>query len=66
MFYRTLVGFLRMSKPTTVAVPEVGESRVAITRIVVVLPAPFGPNNLPCVGFKANIRDRGCTVKNFG
>ena len=36
-------GSRRRSAPATVAVPEVGASRVASIRSVVVLPAPFGP-----------------------
>jgi hypothetical protein len=34
---------LATSTPATRAVPDVGASRVARTRSVVVLPAPFGP-----------------------
>jgi hypothetical protein len=40
---RTAAGLLRMSWPTTVAVPEVGGSSVVSMRRLVDLPAPFGP-----------------------
>jgi len=34
-----------MSNPATVALPEVGGSKVVSILITVVLPAPFGPNS---------------------
>ena len=43
MVRRTAAGSRATSCPATVAVPDVGESRVPSIRIVVVLPAPFGP-----------------------
>src|SRR5688572_17640062 len=42
---RTSAGRVRMSKPTTRAVPDVGGMRVVSMRRLVDLPAPFGPRN---------------------
>ena len=42
---RTLLGSRTMSKPLTVAEPDVGLSMVQSIETVVVLPAPFGPSN---------------------
>src|ERR1700737_2701648 len=39
----TSMGFSSTSKPATVAVPEVGGRKQVRIRMVVVLPAPFGP-----------------------
>lgn len=45
MRWRTPDGSVSTSYPATTAVPEVGGSRVASTRRLVVFPAPFGPRN---------------------
>src|ERR1035438_6751030 len=45
MFWRTASGFLLTSNPATIARPEVGLSSPQSMRIVVDLPAPFGPIN---------------------
>src|SRR5690348_13810083 len=45
MRFLTSIGLSRTSKPATVALPEVGGRKQVRTRIVVVLPAPFGPRN---------------------
>src|SRR5207247_4565665 len=42
---RTAIGSLRMSCPSTSAVPSEGVRTVARIRRVVVLPAPLGPRN---------------------
>ena len=42
---RTASGWVLMSRPKTVAVPEVGRARVVSIRTIVVLPAPFGPSS---------------------
>ena len=41
----TSIGCSKTSKPATLAVPEVGGKTPVIIRMVVVLPAPFGPRN---------------------
>jgi hypothetical protein len=41
---RTCVSCLTTSKPLTLALPEVGFKIVQSIEIVVVFPAPFGPN----------------------
>src|SRR5215469_2604797 len=41
--FLTSMGCSRTSKPATEAVPAVGGRKQVRTRIVVVLPAPFGP-----------------------
>src|ERR1039457_6298515 len=41
---RTCAGDFMMSKPATLAVPEVGSSNVVSILIVVLLPAPLGPS----------------------
>lgn len=43
--FRTLFASFTMSKPLTVAVPDVGLRIVQSIDIAVVLPAPFGPSN---------------------
>src|SRR5271157_1256312 len=43
MFWRTVSGYLLTSNPTTSARPDVGFSSPQSMRIVVDLPAPFGP-----------------------
>src|SRR5271154_659222 len=43
MRFFTSIGSSRTSKPATVAVPAVGGMKHVNMRIVVVLPAPFGP-----------------------
>src|SRR5439155_11497912 len=45
MRFLTSSGCSRTSNPATVAVPEVGHRKQVNMRIVVVLPAPFGPRN---------------------
>src|ERR1035441_10589981 len=45
MFWRTASGFLLTSYPATIARPDVGLSSPQSIRIVVDLPAPFGPIN---------------------
>src|SRR6478752_6772025 len=45
MRFFTSSGFLRTSKPATVAVPALGGRKQVSMRMVVVLPAPFGPRN---------------------
>ena len=46
MALRTGMGSSRTSWPATVTLPPLAVSRVAITRNVVVLPAPLGPKML--------------------
>src|SRR5215470_20298202 len=41
--FLTSRGFSRTSNPATVAVPELGHRKQVNMRMVVVLPAPFGP-----------------------
>src|SRR5258705_5330129 len=43
MRFLTSMGASRTSNPATVAVPDVGGKKHVNTRMVVVLPAPFGP-----------------------
>src|SRR5260370_25634670 len=43
MRFLTSIGASRTSNPATVAVPDVGGKKHVNTRMVVVLPAPFGP-----------------------
>src|SRR5579863_6713547 len=43
MRFFTSMGFSMTSKPATLAVPSVGGKKHVKTRMVVVLPAPFGP-----------------------
>ena len=43
MRFLTSCGFSSTSKPATEALPDVGGRKQVRTRIVVVLPAPFGP-----------------------
>src|SRR5260370_37175229 len=43
MRFLTSIGCSRTSKPATVAAPDVGGRKHVRVRIVVVLPAPFGP-----------------------
>src|SRR5580765_220469 len=45
MRFFTSSGFSRTSKPATVAVPALGGRKQVSMRMVVVLPAPFGPRN---------------------
>ena len=44
IWLRTFSGSRTISYPPRLAVPEVGFSKVAINRKVVVFPAPFGPS----------------------
>jgi hypothetical protein len=58
-------GFLTTSTPPTVIVPEVGLSIVAMSRSVVVFPAPFGPRRvktLPGVHVKLMSRTASMVV----
>ena len=50
-----------MSKPATVTRPEVAAMRPAIIRMVVVLPAPFGPRN-PTISPRATVNERSWTT----
>jgi len=43
--FSDFVGFRTMSKPLTVAEPDVGGRIVQSMDMAVVLPAPFGPSN---------------------
>src|SRR5690242_2457990 len=45
MRFFTSIGCSSTSKPATEAVPDVGGRKHVSIRIVVVLPAPFGPRN---------------------
>jgi hypothetical protein len=45
MTRRAAMGSAAMSMPAMVTDPESGRSSVASTRMVVVLPAPFGPSS---------------------
>ena len=61
MRWRTAPGSRARSAPATVAVPDVGASRVASIRRVVVLPAPFGPEEAedrPCLDLEVDAADR--------
>ena len=54
MRFLTSRGCSRTSKPATVAVPDVGGRKHVSIRMVVVLPAPFGPRKPTILPFSTS------------
>ncbi len=63
---RTTMGSRTTSCPSTLSVPPSGSVSVAIMRMKVVLPAPFGPRMATgCPGGRVKVRsERACTFPN--